>query len=90
MADRGTWLAFANKGPLVALLEGDPALFNPYGVLMVNPARHPHVKAAAARAFIDWLLGPPGQAAIASFRIDGQALFFPGAAPERQLLRQQQ
>ncbi|MDP6352689.1 MAG: extracellular solute-binding protein [Alphaproteobacteria bacterium] len=89
LADRGTWLAFANKDALTVLIEGDPALFNRYGVLMVNPARHPHVKASAARAFVDWLLSPPGQAAIASFRIDGQASFFPNPAPAREPPRRQ-
>ncbi len=79
LADRGTWTSFANKGDLVLLLAGDPVLFNPYGVVLVNPARHPHVKAADGQAFIDWLTGPAGQAAIAAFQRDGQALFFPNA-----------
>jgi len=74
LSDRGTWLAFANKGPLTVLVEGDPALLNRYGVILVNPEKHPHVKAAEGRAFIDWLLSAQGQAAI-----DGQQLFFPHA-----------
>ncbi len=80
LTDRGTWLAFGNRGDLGIVFEGDPALFNPYGVILVNPARHPHVKAEAGQAFIDWLTSPEGQAAIASFTIDGQQAFFPDAA----------
>ena len=79
LADRGTWLAFGNRGSLRILLEGDPRLFNPYGVILVNPARHPHVKQADAQAFIDWLTSRDGQAAIASFRIHGEQAFFPSA-----------
>ncbi len=79
LSDRATWVGFANKGDLKVLVEGDQRLFNPYGVILVNPARHPHVKAKNARAFIDWLTGEPGQAAIAAFRIDGRQLFFPDA-----------
>ena len=79
LADRGTWLSFANRGGLVALVEGDPRLFNPYGVILVNPARHPHVKAADGGAFIDWLTGPEGQAAIGAFTLGGQRLFTPNA-----------
>lgn len=81
LADRGTWLAFRNKGGLRIVLEGDRRLFNPYGVILVNPAKHPNVKAADGQAFIDWLLSPEGQGAIAGFRVDGQQLFFPNAAP---------
>jgi tungstate transport system substrate-binding protein len=77
LADRGTWLAFANRADLQLLVEGDKRMFNPYGVMAVNPARHPHVKAAQAQRFVDWLTGPAGQAAIAGFRIKGQPLFFP-------------
>lgn len=80
LTDRGTWLNFSNKGELVVLVEGDARLFNPYGVILVNPQRHPHVKAAAGQAFIDWLLSPAGQGAIAAYRIDGQPVFFPNAA----------
>jgi tungstate transport system substrate-binding protein len=79
LADRGTWLSFANRGDLAVMVEGDGRLFNPYGVMLVNPARHPHVKAADATAFIDWLTGAPGQAAIAAFHLGGQQLFVPNA-----------
>jgi tungstate transport system substrate-binding protein len=79
LTDRGTWISFANKGDLEILYEGDPALFNQYGVILVNPERHPHVKAEAGQAFIAWLLSEEGQAAIAAYRIDGQQLFFPNA-----------
>jgi tungstate transport system substrate-binding protein len=80
LADRGTWLSFANRGELEVLVEGDARLFNQYGVILVNPARHPHVKREAGQAFIDWLVAPAGQAAIASYRVAGQPLFFPDAA----------
>ncbi len=76
LADRATWASFRNKGDLVIAAEGDPRLFNPYGVILVSPGRHPHVKAADGQAFIDWLLSEDGQAAIASFTIDGQQMFF--------------
>ena len=79
LADRGTWLSFANRGDLVALVEGDSRLFNPYGVIMVNPARHPHVKAAEVAAFMDWLTGTPGQTAIGAFTLGGERLFTPSA-----------
>jgi tungstate transport system substrate-binding protein len=79
LADRGTWLAFGNRASLALLVEGDPRLFNPYGVMAVNPARHPHVRHAQAQQFVDWITGPAGQAAIAAFRIGGQPLFFPNA-----------
>ncbi len=81
LSDRATWIAFRNKGDLVMAVEGDPALFNQYGVILVNPKRHPHVKEKAARAFIDWLTGPEGQKAIAGYRVNGQQLFFPNAPP---------
>lgn len=77
LVDRATWTSFANKRGYVVLVEGDPALFNQYAVILVNPERHPYVKAAAGRAFIAWLLSPVGQSAIASFAIDGQQVFFP-------------
>ena len=77
LADRGTWLSFRNRGGLAVLVEGDPRLFNPYGAILVNPRRHPHVRAAAGQRFIDWLASPEGKAAIASHRIGGEALFFP-------------
>ena len=79
LTDRATWLSFSNRGPLEILVEGDPELFNQYGVILVNPARHPHVKAEDGQAFIDWLISNEGQAAIASYKIDGQQLFFPNA-----------
>ena len=77
LSDRGTWISFRNRGELAIVVEGDARLLNRYGVMLVNPERHPHVKAAAGQRFIDWLIGPEGQAAIAGFRIDGQQLFFP-------------
>ena len=80
LADRGTWLSFKNKADLALLVEGDPRLFNPYGVMRVSSARHPHVKSAEGQQFIDWLLSPAGQASIASYRINGEQLFFPNAA----------
>lgn len=79
LADRGTWLAFKNRGDLGIVVEGDKALFNQYGVMVVNPAKHPHVKQALAQAFADWLTGPAGQAAIAGYKIHGEPLFFPNA-----------
>jgi tungstate transport system substrate-binding protein len=83
LTDRGTWLAFANKDDFKVLVEGDAKLFNQYGVILVNPAKHPNVKAKEGQAFIDWLTGPEGQAAIANYKIDGQQLFFPNARPQR-------
>ena len=82
LADRGTWLAFANKDDFKVLVEGDDKLFNQYGVILVNPTKHPNVKAKEGQAFIDWLVGAEGQAAIASYKIDGQQLFFPNAGPQ--------
>ncbi len=79
LTDRGTWISFGNRGDLEILYEGDPGLFNQYGVILVNPEKYPSVKAEAGQAFIDWLLSEEGQAAIASYRIDGQQLFFPNA-----------
>jgi tungstate transport system substrate-binding protein len=79
LADRGTWLNFRNRGDLAIVVEGDKRLFNPYGVMLVNPAKHPHVKAAEGKAFIDWLVSPEGQQTIASYKIDGERLFFPDA-----------
>lgn len=79
ITDRGTWLSFENRGPLEIVFEGDPVLFNPYGVILVSPEMHPHVKAEAGQAFINWLVSNAGQAAIASFTIGGQQLFFPSA-----------
>jgi tungstate transport system substrate-binding protein len=79
LADRGTWLSFRNRGELAVLVQGDARLFNQYGVMVVNPAKHPHVKQADAQRFVDWITGPAGQAAIAAYRINGQQLFFPNA-----------
>jgi tungstate transport system substrate-binding protein len=79
LADRGTWLAFKNRGDLAILVEGDKALFNQYGVMVVNPAKHPHLKPALAQAFADWITGPAGQAAIAGYKIEGEQLFFPNS-----------
>ena len=79
LADRSTWLSFKNRGDLTVLVEGDTRLFNPYGVMVVNPAKHPHVKAADAQKFVDWVTSAPGQASIASYKIGGEQLFFPNA-----------
>ena len=79
LADRGTWLSFKNRAGLALLVEGDSRLFNQYGVMVVNPARHPHVKQALAQGFVDWVVSPAGQAVIASYRIGGEQLFFPNA-----------
>ena len=82
LTDRGTWLAFGNRGALAVLVEGDPRLVNPYGVILVNPAVHPHVKDRLGQAFIDWLTGPEGQAAIGGFRIGGRSPFTPDAGDQ--------
>ncbi len=79
LADRGTWLNFKNRADLAILVEGDKRLFNQYGVIVVNPARHPHVKKDLAQAFADWVVSPAGQAAIAAYKIGGEPLFFPNA-----------
>jgi tungstate transport system substrate-binding protein len=79
LADRGTWLSFRNRQDLRIVAEGDARMFNQYGVMLVNPQRHPHVKAADGQRFIDWILSPAGQRAIASYRINGEQLFFPNA-----------
>ena len=79
LTDRGTWLNFKNRAGLVILVEGDSRLFNQYGVMVVNPAKYPHVKAAEARTFVDWVVSPAGQATIASYRIGGEQVFFPNA-----------
>ena len=81
LADRGTWLNFKNRGELAVLVEGDQRLFNQYGVMVVNPAKHPHVKKDLAQAFADWIVAPAGQAAIAAYKIGGEQLFFPNAKP---------
>jgi tungstate transport system substrate-binding protein len=80
LADRGTWLSFKNRGDLAILVQGDQRLFNQYGVMLVSPAKHPHVKAAEGQAFVDWLVSPEGQKAIAEFKIGGEQLFFPNAS----------
>jgi tungstate transport system substrate-binding protein len=77
LSDRGSWLSFKNRGDLAILVEGDRRLFNQYGVMLVNPAKHPNVKAPEGQAFIDWLLSPEGQSTIADYRIGGEQLFFP-------------
>ena len=79
LTDRGTWLAFKNRGDLAVLVQGDTQLFNQYGVMVVNPAKHPHVKVADAQKFVDWITGAAGQAAIASYKIGGEQLFFANA-----------
>ena len=79
LSDRATWLNFGNKGGLEILFQGDPLLFNQYGVILVNPEKHPHVKAKAGQAFIDWLLSPETQRRIAAYRINGRQAFFPNA-----------
>jgi tungstate transport system substrate-binding protein len=79
LSDRGTWLSFKNRGELMVLTEGDRRLFNQYGVMLVNPARHPGVKAGDGQAFIDWLVSPDGQQTIAGYKAGGEQLFFPNA-----------
>lgn len=79
LTDRGTWISFKNRGNLLIQVEGDSRLFNQYGVILVNPTRHPHVKATDGQTFIDWLLSEKGQQAIAAFRIEEQQAFFPNA-----------
>ena len=79
LADRGTWLSFRNRGELGILVEGDQRLFNQYGVMLVNPAKHAHVKKEFGQAFIDWVVSPEGQKSIADYRIGGEQLFFPNA-----------
>ncbi|CCN05420.1 tungstate ABC transporter, tungstate-binding protein [Bordetella bronchiseptica E014] len=79
LSDRGTWLSFKNPGELKILVEGDKRLFNQYGVMVVNPAKFPHVKAKAAQQFVDWVTSKAGQDAIASYQVNGQQLFFPNA-----------
>ena len=81
LADRGTWLSFKNRGDLAIVVEGDKTLFNQYGVMVVNRARHPHVKATAAQRFADWVVSPAGQSAIAGYKIGSEQLFFPNARP---------
>jgi tungstate transport system substrate-binding protein len=80
LADRGTWLSFKNRGELAILVEGDKRLFNQYGIMLVNPAKHPQVKKALGQTFVDWMISSEGQKAIAAYEIDGEQLFFPNAA----------
>jgi tungstate transport system substrate-binding protein len=79
LTDRGTWLSFKNRGDLALLVEGDTRLFNQYGVIAVNPAKHSHVKQDLGKQFIDWIVSPKGQEAIASYKVGGEQLFFPNA-----------
>ena len=79
LADRGTWLSFKNRGALIIAVEGDKRLYNQYGVMLVNPARHPNVKQEMGQAFVDWLISAEGQKAIADYKINGVQLFFPNA-----------
>ncbi len=80
LTDRGTWLSFKNRGDLIVSVEGDKRLFNQYGVMLVNPAKHPSVKKDLGQAFIDWLVSPEGQKAIAGYKINGEQLFYPNAS----------
>ena len=80
LTDHGTWISFKNRGDLAVLVEGDTRLYNQYGVMVVNPAKHPHLKAAEAQQFVDWITSPAGQTSIAGYRIGGEQLFFPNAA----------
>ncbi len=79
VADRGTWLSFKNRGALGIVVEGDKRLFNQYGVMLVNPAKHPHVKKDLGQQFVDWIISPDGQQTIADYKINGEQLFFPNA-----------
>jgi tungstate transport system substrate-binding protein len=79
LSDRGTWLSFKNRQDLQIVFSGDAAMFNPYGIILVNPAKHAHVKKDAGMAFIDWVTSDDGQSAIAAYRINGEQLFFPNA-----------
>ncbi len=79
LSDRGTWISFKNRGDLAIVVEGDKRLFNQYGVMLVNPEKHPSVKKELGQAFVDWVISPEGQAAIAGYKIGGQQLFFPDA-----------
>jgi tungstate transport system substrate-binding protein len=82
LADRGTWISFKNRGDLEILVEGDRRLFNQYGVILVNPEKHPQVKRDLGQAFIDWLVSPEGQKIIGDYKIDGLQLFYPNATAE--------
>jgi tungstate transport system substrate-binding protein len=83
LTDRGTWLSFKNRGDLVIAVEGDQRLFNQYGVMLVNPAKHPQVKKELGQAFVDWVISTEGQEAIADYKIDGEQLFFPNAKKKK-------
>ena len=80
ISDRGTWLSFKNRGDLVIAIEGDKRLFNQYGVMLVNPRKHPNVKTELGQQFVDWLISPDGQKAIADYKINGEQLFYPNAS----------
>jgi tungstate transport system substrate-binding protein len=82
LADRGTWLNFHNRGHLAIVVEGDKRLFNQYGVMLVNPAKHPNVRKDLGQKFIDWLVSPHGQQVIAGYKINGEQLFFPNAGTD--------
>ena len=82
MSDRGTWISFKNKGDLEIAVEGDKRLFNQYGIILVNPEKHPSVKKDLGQTFIDWVVSGEGQDAIRDYKIDGQQLFFPNAGQE--------
>ncbi|WP_426435845.1 extracellular solute-binding protein [Bradyrhizobium genosp. P] len=84
LSDRGTWLSFKNRGDLAILTEGDKRLFNQYGVMLVNPAKHPNVRARDGQAFIDWLISPKGQETIAGYQVGGERLFFPNASHQQE------
>ena len=79
ISDRATWIAFANKASMKILSQGDALLFNQYGVMLIHPKKHTHVKAEAGQVFIDWLIGSQGQAAIGNYQLEGKQLFFPNA-----------
>ena len=79
MTDRATWISFGNKGDYQIAVEGDAKMFNQYGIILVNPEKHPNVKADMGQQFVDWVISAEGQDAIASYKIDGQQLFFPNA-----------
>ena len=81
LTDRGTWLNFKNRVDLKVLVEGDARLFNQYGVMLVNPAKHAHVRRAEAQKFVDWIVSKPGQSVIAAYKIGGESVFFPNATP---------
>jgi len=85
LSDRGTWLVFKNRADLAILVEGDERMFNQYGVMLVNPARHPQVKAADGQRFVDWLVSGEGQKTIAEYRVNGEQLFFPNAGAAERL-----